>query len=95
MVPKHSLGEIPIDAAQGQRLVDDQGDRHRSVQVEDLHARASRSSSSALTTTGAAHPKLDGIIRRQFQDPATALLAFEAGEIDFTYVTGDEVARDA
>jgi len=38
-------------------------------------------------------PKLDGIIRRQFKDPATALLAFEAGEIDFTYVTGDEVAR--
>lgn len=38
-------------------------------------------------------PKLDGIIRRQFKDPATALLAFEAGEIDFTYVTGDEVDR--
>ncbi len=38
-------------------------------------------------------PKLDGIIRRQFKDTATALLAFENGEIDFTYVTGDEVAR--
>jgi peptide/nickel transport system substrate-binding protein len=38
-------------------------------------------------------PKLDGIIRRQFSDPAAALLAFENGELDFTYVTADEVAR--
>jgi peptide/nickel transport system substrate-binding protein len=38
-------------------------------------------------------PKLDGIIRRQFDNVASALLAFEAGEIDMTYVTADEVAR--
>ena len=39
-------------------------------------------------------PKLDGIIRRGFKDPATALLAFDAGEILFTYLTVDEVARE-
>jgi peptide/nickel transport system substrate-binding protein len=38
-------------------------------------------------------PFLDEIIRRNFQDTATALLAFEAGEIDYTYLTADEVAR--
>ncbi len=38
-------------------------------------------------------PKLTGIIRREFKDPASALLAFENGEIAFTYLTADEVAR--
>jgi peptide/nickel transport system substrate-binding protein len=38
-------------------------------------------------------PLLEKLIRRQFQDPATALLAFERGEIDFAYVTADEVQR--
>ncbi|MBX3014188.1 MAG: ABC transporter substrate-binding protein [Caldilineaceae bacterium] len=40
-------------------------------------------------------PKLDRLIRREFKDPATALLAFDAGEIDFTYLTSDEVEREA
>jgi peptide/nickel transport system substrate-binding protein len=40
-------------------------------------------------------PKLDKLIRREFKDPATALLAFDAGEIDFTYLTADEVARES
>jgi peptide/nickel transport system substrate-binding protein len=39
-------------------------------------------------------PHLDKILRRQFQDPATALVAFDAGEIDLTYLTADEVARE-
>jgi len=39
-------------------------------------------------------PKLDGIIRRHFKDPAAALIAFDAGEIQFTYLTADEVARE-
>jgi peptide/nickel transport system substrate-binding protein len=38
-------------------------------------------------------PKLDGIIRREFKDTTTALAAFEAGELDYTYVTADEVER--
>lgn len=38
-------------------------------------------------------PLLDKLIRRQFKDPATALLAFDKGEIDFTYLTADEVER--
>ena len=39
-------------------------------------------------------PKLAGIIRREFADPGAALLAFDNGEIDFTYLTADEVARE-
>ncbi len=38
-------------------------------------------------------PKLAGIIRREFKDPGAALLAFDSGEIHFTYVTADEVGR--
>jgi peptide/nickel transport system substrate-binding protein len=39
-------------------------------------------------------PLLDKIIRREFKDPATALLAFDKGEIQMTYLTSDEVARE-
>ena len=39
-------------------------------------------------------PKIDRLIRREFKDPATALLAFDAGEIDFTYLTLDELERE-
>ncbi|MEP6637763.1 MAG: ABC transporter substrate-binding protein [Chloroflexota bacterium] len=38
-----------------------------------------------------AKPHLDKIIRREFKDPASALIAFEAGEVDYTYVTADEL----
>ncbi len=48
-----------------------------------------------MTTTGAARPKIDTLIRREFKDPATALLAFDAGEIDFTYLTVDELERES
>jgi peptide/nickel transport system substrate-binding protein len=41
---------------------------------------------------GRAH--LDKILRREFKDPATALIAFDAGEVDLTYLTADEVARE-
>jgi peptide/nickel transport system substrate-binding protein len=40
-------------------------------------------------------PKLDKLIRREFKDPATALIAFDAGEIDFTYLTKDELERES
>lgn len=39
-------------------------------------------------------PKLDKIIRRHFEDLGSALIAFDAGEIDMTYITADEVARE-
>ena len=38
-------------------------------------------------------PFLDKVVRRQFQDIPTALLAFEAGEVDVTYITADDVER--
>src|SRR5205807_1620084 len=34
------------------------------------------------------------IVRREFKDPTTALLAFDKGEINMTYVTADEVTRE-
>ena len=39
-------------------------------------------------------PKLDKIIRREFQDLAAGLIAFDAGELDFIYITADEVDRE-
>jgi peptide/nickel transport system substrate-binding protein len=38
-------------------------------------------------------PFLDKVIRRAFKDTTTALLAFEQGEVDYTYLTADEVER--
>jgi len=38
-------------------------------------------------------PLLDRLINRYFPEPGTAVLALEAGEIDFTYVTADEMLR--
>jgi len=40
-------------------------------------------------------PKIGTLIRRNFADPAAALLAFDNGEIDFTYLTADEVERES
>ena len=51
-------------------------------------------SSSGSTTTGAAPRSSTGSSVRHFQDPAAALLAFDAGEIHFTYITADEVERE-
>ncbi|HEY3231609.1 MAG TPA: ABC transporter substrate-binding protein, partial [Roseiflexaceae bacterium] len=39
-------------------------------------------------------PLLEKLIRREFKDVATALIAFDKGEIDFTYLTADEVERE-
>ena len=38
-------------------------------------------------------PKLERIIRREFQDLSSALLAFDNGELDFVYIAADEVER--
>jgi peptide/nickel transport system substrate-binding protein len=39
-------------------------------------------------------PKADKLIRREFQDTAAALLAFDNGEVDFTYLTADAVEHE-
>ena len=39
-------------------------------------------------------PLLDKILRKEYKDPATALLAFDKGEVDLTYLTADEVKRE-
>ena len=38
-------------------------------------------------------PLLDRLVNRYFPEPGTAVLALEADEIDFTYVTADEMFR--
>ena len=92
LLPKHSLGAVPVDQIAGSDWWTTQaigtgpfkwskytpGQSIELVRNDDYWRGA---------------PKLDGIIRRQFADPASALIAFEAGEIDMTYVTADEVAR--
>ena len=39
-------------------------------------------------------PNLEKIIRKEYKDSATALLALDKGEVDLAYVTADEVARE-
>lgn len=39
-------------------------------------------------------PLIEKLINRQFTDPSAALLAFDSGEIDLTYVTADELERE-
>jgi peptide/nickel transport system substrate-binding protein len=41
-----------------------------------------------------AKPHLERIIRREFKDAGSAILAFDKGEIDYTYLTADEVPRE-
>ncbi len=92
MVPKHSLGQIAND-----KLKETDWWTTKAIGTGPFKWKTYTPGQSIELARfddywrGA--PKLDGIIRRQFKDPATALLAFEAGEIDFTYVTGDEVDR--
>lgn len=92
ILPKHSLGAIPRDQVKD-------SDWWTTQQIGAGPFKWSKytpGQSIELVRNDTYYrgaPKLDGIIRRQFKDPATALLAFEAGEIDFTYVTADEVAR--
>ena len=40
-------------------------------------------------------PHLANIIRKEFADPATALIAFDAGQVEHAYLTADEVARES
>src|SRR4029077_2207166 len=40
-------------------------------------------------------PFLDNIVRQEFKDTATALLAFDAGQVDVTYITADDVERES
>ena len=39
-------------------------------------------------------PHLDKIVRKEFADPATALIAFDAGQVQHAYLTANEVQRE-
>jgi peptide/nickel transport system substrate-binding protein len=49
---------------------------------------------SANPTYWKGKPLLDKIVRKEYKDPATALIAFDAGAIQATYLTADEVKRE-
>ena len=76
------------------RVLEDQPDRDRPVQVGQVHARPVDRARARSTTTGAARRSSTGSSGATSRIPRAALLAFDAGEIDFTYVTADEVARE-
>jgi len=39
-------------------------------------------------------PLLDKIVRKEYADPSVALIAFDKGDVDLTYLTADEVKRE-
>ena len=92
ILPKHSLGEVPVD-----QIAATDWWTTKAIGTGPFMWKAYTPGQSIELSRfdnywrGA--PKLDGIIRRQFADPASALIAFEAGEIDMSYVTADEVQR--
>ena len=55
----------------------------------------STSSSPPSPTTAAARPRSTRLINRYFEDPAAAIAALRAGEIQFTYVELDDVTTFA
>ena len=102
-VQRHGSVHRPEVVARGDRSRDDgeerlladtrQGRRHRARSSRRPTAPASRWSSPATTTTGAPSRSSTGSSAASSRTPSSALLAFEAGEVDYTYITADEVER--
>lgn len=93
ILQKASLGEVPVDQVDNSDYWSTQsigtGPFKFSQYVEGQYIETVR-----FDDYWRGAPKLDKLIRREFKDPATALLAFDAGEIDHTYLTADEIARE-
>ncbi len=94
MVQKASLGQVPADQIDNSDYWSTQaigtGPFKFSKYVEGQYVETVR-----FDDYWRGAPKLDKLIRREFKDPATALIAFDAGEIDHTYLTADEVERES
>ena len=60
ILPEHTVGKIPPEQHEGSRVLEDQPDRDRSVQVGQVHARSVDRARRASTTTGAASPSSTG-----------------------------------
>jgi peptide/nickel transport system substrate-binding protein len=92
ILPEHSLGQIPRDQILESdwwttnpigtgpfKFVQYQPDQSIELERFDDYWRGA--------------PRLDRLINRYFLEAGTSIIALEAGEIDFTYVTADEAIR--
>lgn len=93
ILPEHTVGEIPPEQMK-------EAEYWKTSQIGtgpfkwDKYTAGQSTELVAFDNYWRGRPKLDRIIRRHFEDPAAALLAFDAGEIHMTYITADEVARE-
>lgn len=92
ILPEHSLGQIPRDQILESdwwttnpigtgpfKFVQYQPDQSIELERFDDYWRGA--------------PRLDRLINRYFLEAGTSIIALEAGEIDFTYITADEAIR--
>jgi peptide/nickel transport system substrate-binding protein len=93
ILPQHALKDIPVDTLKT-------SDYWKTKQIGTGPFKWSNYTAGqsielvAFDNYWRGRPKLDKIIRREFQDLAAGLLAFDAGELDFIYITADEVERE-
>lgn len=93
ILPKHALGQIPLDQLK-------KSDYWATKQIGTGPFKWDKYSPGTIELVPfdnywRGKPKLERIIRRDFQDLATGILAFDNGDIDFIYITADEVARES
>src|SRR5262245_29761803 len=93
ILPKHTVGQIPPEQMK-------ESDYWRTSQIGtgpfmwQEYVPGQSTTLVKFPNYWRGEPKLDRIIRRHFADPASALVAFDAGEIHMTYITADEVQRE-
>jgi peptide/nickel transport system substrate-binding protein len=93
ILPQHALKDIPPEQMK-------QSDYWKTKQIGtgpfkfDKYTPGQAMELVAFDKYWRGKPKLDRIINRGFKDPAAALIAFDAGEIQMTYLTADEVQRE-
>ena len=93
ILPKHAVGEIPLDQLKT-------SDYWATKQIGtgpfkwDKYTPGQSIELVPFDNYWRGKPKLERIIRREFQDLSAGILAFDNGDIDFIYITADEVARE-
>ena len=93
ILPQHALKDIPVDQLKT-------SDYWKTKQIGtgpfkwDKYVPGQEIELVAFDNYWRGRPKIDRIIRREYQDLAAGLLAFDNGELDFIYITADEVARE-
>ena len=94
ILPQHALKDIPLDQLHT-------SDYWKTGQIGtgpfkwDKYVPGQEIEIVAFDNYWRGRPKIDRIIRREYQDLSAGLLAFDNGELDFIYITADEVARES